>query len=168
MLDCQRFSINLTESAGDRKIWLVRDLILTWQISAHFVGEMNLGIFVALLFYGWEMIWDFGGKDETKFLRIFSKPSAINRIAVLHLVSSFNIYIMHHDITVVRSVRHQLIVMWSNEGRRKLSFGALPNMLDPENFDQRCSINMIGRRKLSRIVLLQEFAVYWHHKWKYT
>jgi len=38
---------------------------------------MDTGIFVVLLFHGRELVKDFGGKDGTKSLRIFSKPSVI-------------------------------------------------------------------------------------------
>jgi len=37
---------------------------------------------VVLLFCGRELAGDFGGEDGTKSLRIFSKPSAINRFGV--------------------------------------------------------------------------------------
>ena len=86
------------------------------------------------------------------------KKSSKARIAVLHLVSSFNIYIMHYDVTTIQLTRHRSTVVRSSEGRKKLFFGTLPNMLDPENFDQRCSINMIGRRKLSRIVFFSRIC----------
>jgi len=43
---------------------------------------MNTSIFVALPFYGRELIGDFGGEDGTKSLKIFSKPSAISRFGV--------------------------------------------------------------------------------------
>jgi len=39
-------------------------------------------IFVVLPFYEKELVRDFGGEDETKSLRIFSKPSAINGLSV--------------------------------------------------------------------------------------
>jgi len=32
------------------------------------------------------------------------------------------------------------------------------------SFNQRCSINLIGGRVLSRVVFLQEFIVDWHHE----
>ena len=86
------------------------------------------------------------------------------KIEVSHFVSSFNIYIIHHDVTSIRSTRHKLTRTRSSEGRKKLFFGALPNILDPRSFDQRCSINVIRRRMLSRIVFLQEFVVDWHHE----
>jgi len=38
----------MTESTGDQRIWLVRGLLSTWQVLAHFIGEINTGIFVAL------------------------------------------------------------------------------------------------------------------------
>jgi len=43
---------------------------------------MNTDIFVALPFYRKELVRDFGGEDETKSHRIFSKPSAINGFGV--------------------------------------------------------------------------------------
>ena len=51
---------------------------------------------------------------------------------VLNFVSSFNVYIMHHDVTSVRSARHCSTMIWSSEGRKKLFFGVLPNILDLE------------------------------------
>ena len=76
------------------------------------------------------------------------------KIEVSHFVSSFNIYIIHHDVTSIRSTRHRLTRTRSSEGRKKLFFGTFPNILDPRSFDQRCSINLIRRRMLSRIVFL--------------
>jgi len=43
---------------------------------------MIIDIFVALPFYRKELVREFGGEDETKSDRIFSKPSAINGFGV--------------------------------------------------------------------------------------
>jgi len=43
---------------------------------------MDTGIFVVLPFRGRELVRDFGGEDETKSLRIFIKPSAINEFGM--------------------------------------------------------------------------------------
>ena len=71
----QRFNVNLTNFTGDRGKWLVRGLLLTIQVCAHFTGEMDTGIFVVLPFHRRKLVRDFGGEDMTKSLRIFSKLS---------------------------------------------------------------------------------------------
>jgi len=43
---------------------------------------MDTGIYVVLPFRGRELIRDFGGEGGTKSLRIFSKPSAINKFGM--------------------------------------------------------------------------------------
>ena len=78
----QRFNVNLTDSTGDLEKWFVRGLLLMWQVCAHFTGEMDTCIFVVLPFHGMELVKDFGRESEIKSLRIFSKPSAINRFGM--------------------------------------------------------------------------------------
>jgi len=43
---------------------------------------MDTSIFVVLPFQEKELVRDFGGEGETKSLRIFSKPLAINRFGM--------------------------------------------------------------------------------------
>ena len=83
---------------------------------------------------------------------------------VLHFVSSSNVYIIYHDVTSVRSARHWLTRARSSEERKKLFFGALPNILDSGSFDRRCNINLIRGRILSRIIFLQESTINRHHE----
>ena len=79
---------------------------------------------------------------------------------------------MHHDVNNVRLARRLSTVMWSIEGRSS-SLIAFPNNLDLKpwfiwmirwGFDQKCSVNLIMRRVLLRIILLQEPVVDRHHE----
>jgi len=66
----------------------------------------------------------------------------------------FNVYIMHHNVSNVRSAQRWLIVIWFVAGERfslafsKTSWISNPNPFDWSgwSFDQRYSINMIMRR----------------------
>ena len=55
--------------------------------------------------------------------------------------------------------------IWSVRERKKLFLDALPKHLGSVSSDQRCNVNhLIIRRILSRMVLLQEPAIDWHHE----
>jgi len=81
-INCQRCNINLTNPIRGWGKWLVRGLLLTWQVCTYFAEKIDTGIFVVLSFHGRELVRDFRGIDGIKSLRIFSKPSAIKEFGM--------------------------------------------------------------------------------------
>jgi len=84
----------------------------------------------------------------------------------------FDVYIMHHNVTNVRSAQSRSTVMWLVEGGRScLAFFQTscipnPNPFDWSgwSFDQRCSINLIMRRVIKlKLKFLTVFLQCWHH-----
>jgi len=65
----------LTDSTGDREKIACQRFAVNRQVSAHFIREMDTGIFVVLPLCERELVRDFGGEDGTKSPRIFSKSS---------------------------------------------------------------------------------------------
>ena len=51
-------------------------------VCDYFTVELDATFFEVLPFHGWELVRDFGGQSGIRFLKIFNKPSAINRFSM--------------------------------------------------------------------------------------
>ena len=60
-----------------------KDIILMWLVQSVIISlGKQLQLFMVLPFHGWELVRDFRGEGGIGTLRIFSKPSAINRFGM--------------------------------------------------------------------------------------
>jgi len=86
--------------------------------------------------------------------------------------ASFNVDIIHHNVSNVQLAQHWSTVMWSIEWRRfslMLSQTSWISISNPPDWlgwhlDQRCIVNLIMRSIPLRIIFLQESAVDRHHE----